>query len=101
VVNAYAANVAPNPITSALTCTSNADGSATLSWTQPSQPGDPDSGDYISFDRIYRDDVRYDRTGLGTENSFIDPNPGTVHDYYVTTVDTHLAESTPTGVVSC
>jgi type IV pilus modification protein PilV len=101
VVNAYAANVAPNPITSTLNCTSNADGSVTLSWTQPSQPGDPDSGDYIAFDRIYRDDVRYDRTGLGTENSFIDPNPGTVHDYYVTTVDTHLAESTPTGVASC
>jgi Tfp pilus assembly protein PilV len=101
VVNAYAANVAPNPITSPLTCTSNADGSVTLNWTQPAAPGDADSGDYIAFDRIYRDDVRYDRTGLGTENSFIDPNPGSVHDYYVTTVDTHLAESTPTGVVSC
>jgi type IV pilus modification protein PilV len=101
VVNAYAANVAPSPITSAFNCTSNADGSVTLSWTQPSQPGDPDSGDYIAFDRIYRDDVRYDRTGLGTENSFIDPNPPGVHDYYITTVDTHLAESTPTGVVTC
>jgi hypothetical protein len=101
VVNAYAANAAPNPITSSLNCTSNADGSITLNWTQPSQPGDPDSGDYIAFDRIYRDDVRYDRTGLGTENSFIDPNPGTSHDYYLTTVDTHLAESTPTGVVTC
>jgi prepilin-type N-terminal cleavage/methylation domain-containing protein len=101
VVNAYAPNVAPNPITSSLDCTNNADGSITLNWTQPSQPGDPDSGDYIAFDRIYRDDVRYDRTGLGTENSFIDPNPDSVHDYYVTTVDTHLAESTPTGVVSC
>jgi hypothetical protein len=101
VVNAYAANVAPYPITSTLTCTSNADGSVTLGWTQPSQPGDANSGDYIAFDRIYRDDVRYDRTGTGTENSFIDPNPPGVHDYYVTTVDTHLAESTPTGVVTC
>jgi prepilin-type N-terminal cleavage/methylation domain-containing protein len=100
-VNAYATNVAPNPITSSLDCTNNADGSVTLSWSQPSQPGDPDSGDYIAFDRIYRDDVRYDRTGLGTENSFIDPNPGTDHEYYVTTVDTHLAESSPTGVVIC
>jgi type IV pilus modification protein PilV len=101
VVNAYAPNLAPTPITSALSCTSNSDGSVTLSWTQPSQPGDSDSGDNIAFDRIYRDDVRYDRTGLGTENSFIDPNPPGVHDYYVTTVDTHLAESSPTGVVTC
>jgi len=100
-VNAYAPNVAPDPITSALTCTTNGDGSVTLSWTQPSQPGDPDSGDRIAFDRIYRDDVRFDRTGLATDDSFTDPNPAGVHDYYVDTVDTHLAESTATGTVSC
>jgi type IV pilus modification protein PilV len=101
VVNAYAPNTAPNPITSALTCTTNVDGSVTLDWTQPSAPGDPDSGDKIAFDRIYRDEARFDRTGLGTEHGFTDPNPDGVHSYYVTTVDTHLTESAPTGSVSC
>jgi Tfp pilus assembly protein PilV len=100
VVNAYAQNVAPTPI-AGLTCTNNADGSNTLNWTQPAQPGDPDSGDRIAFDRIYRDDARFDRTGSGTDATFTDPNPGGEHEYYVTTVDTHLTEAAPTGTVTC
>ena len=103
VVNAYAANTAPFPITSLFTCTNNADGSNTLNWTQPAQPGDADTGDFIAFDRIYRDGVRFDRTGAGTDSTFTDPLPDAsdVHTYYVTTVDTHLAEGTPTGTVTC
>jgi hypothetical protein len=101
VVDAYAPDLAPYPIAGSLTCTSNADGSSTLSWTQPAQPNDPDAGDHIAFDRIYRDGSRFDTTGLETDDSFTDPNPGGTHTYYVTTVDTHLMESTPTGTVTC
>jgi prepilin-type N-terminal cleavage/methylation domain-containing protein len=101
VVNAYAPNVPPYPIAGGFTCTNNADGSNTLSWTQPTQPGDPDTGDYIAFDRIYRDGVRFDRTGLGTDNTFTDPSPSGTYDYYVTTVDTHLGEAPPTGSLTC
>jgi prepilin-type N-terminal cleavage/methylation domain-containing protein len=101
VVDAYAANRVPTAISSSLVCTKGADGSSNLSWTQPAQPGDPDSGDHISFDRIYRDGARFDRTGLATDNTWIDPNPGGNHRYWVTTVDMHLAESGPTGQVTC
>jgi hypothetical protein len=100
-VDAYATNRAPSAISGSLTCTTGSDGSSNLSWTQPAQPGDPDSGDHISFDRIYRDGARFDRTGLATENSWSDPNPAGNHRYWVTTVDTHLSESGPTGQVVC
>jgi prepilin-type N-terminal cleavage/methylation domain-containing protein len=101
VVNAYAPNQRPQPISGSITCTGNGDGSKTLTWGQPAQPGDPDSGDRISFDRIYRNGARYDRTGLGTESTYTDPAPGGTRTYHLTTVDTHLAESTPSASVTC
>ena len=101
-VDAYATNRAPTAISSALTCAKGSDGSSNLSWTQPAQPGDPDTGDHIAFDRIYRDGARFDRTGLATDNTWTDPTPGpSTHRYWVTTVDTHLAESAATGQVTC
>ena len=101
VVDAYATNRQPNPITGSLTCVTDTGGNSTLSWSQPAQPGDVDAGDHIAFDRIYRDGARFDRTGLATDSSYVDDNTGGIHSYYVTTVDTHLAESTPTGTVTC
>ena len=100
VVNAYAANLAPNPITGVLTCTIE-NGLTTLSWTQPAQPGDPDGGDFIAFDRIYRDGSRYDTTGLETDETWTDSDSSGTHAYYLTTVDTHLMESTPSATVTC
>jgi prepilin-type N-terminal cleavage/methylation domain-containing protein len=101
VIDAYAANQVPTAISGGLTCTKGADGSSNLSWTQPAQPGDPDSGDHIVFNRIYRDGARFDRTGLATENTWMDPNPVGSHSYAVATVDMHLAESARTGQVVC
>jgi prepilin-type N-terminal cleavage/methylation domain-containing protein len=101
VIDAYAANQVPTAISGGLSCTKGADGSSNLSWTQPAQPGDPDSGDHIVFNRIYRDGARFDRTGLATENTWMDPNPVGTHSYSVATVDTHLAESARTGQVVC
>ena len=101
VVNAYAADLAPSGIGGMLTCTIGPDGTKTISWTQPAQPGDPDSGDFIAFDRVYRDGERYDTTGLETDDSWVDPDPTGTHTYHVTTVDTHLMESTPSGSVTC
>jgi hypothetical protein len=101
VVDAYAPDLAPTPVTGVLTCTIDPDGTKTLSWTQPAQPGDPDSGDFIAFDRVYRDGSRYDTTGLETDDSYVDPDPADTHTYYLTTVDTHLMESSPSGPVTC
>jgi hypothetical protein len=86
-----------------LTISVGTDGSATLQWAAPS-PADPDSGDSIQFFRIYRDGVayadRYDRTGLGTDLTWTDPaHNGDPHTYYVTAVDSQLAESDPVGPV--
>ena len=45
--------------------------------------------------------MRLDKTGLETYNTWTDASPGGTHSYYVTTVDTHLAESPPSGTVTC
>lgn len=98
--------------------TANRNGTTvTLSWTNPTGSGDPNSGDCIDFYRIYRKDQndatsfeytdRIERTTYGnpvapcgadaTEvtNSITlyeeDANP---KKYRITAVDTHLAEST-------
>jgi hypothetical protein len=71
-------------------------GAIGLTWA-PSA-GDPNLGDSVSFYRIYRDGVRYDRTSLGTDTSWTDTAVGgTTHSYQVTAVDTHLAESPAAG----
>jgi type II secretory pathway pseudopilin PulG len=80
-------------------------GVTTLTWTRPS-PDDPDTGDSISFYRIYRDgtDVgsRYDRWyATGSSVSWQDTHTGgTTHTYYVSAVDTRYGESTLTGPVT-
>jgi Tfp pilus assembly protein PilV len=95
-------NLPPNP-PQGLTATTDQNGHTVLSWTQPN-PADPDQGDSVDFYRIYRDGNtvadRYDRTGTG-EFSFTDTNTGgTTHDYWVSAVDTHYAESTLVGPVT-
>lgn len=98
-IAAYAPNTAPYPPTWVATpLTRLADGTTQLQWNASS--GDPDSGDYVAFYRIYRDGQRYDRTGLGTDTTYVDPNPGATHTYQVRAVDSHAAESTPTPAVS-
>jgi len=96
-------NNPPNAPTG-LTASTNSDGATALSWNAP-VPADPDSGDSIDFYRIYRDGTavgdRYDRTALGSQTTFVDGrNGGTQHTYWVTAVDTQLAESAALGPVT-
>jgi prepilin-type N-terminal cleavage/methylation domain-containing protein len=98
VVNAYAVNTKPNA-PSDPTLVVNGNGSRTLNWTTVGS--DPDSGDSVAFYRVYRDGVAYDRTNLGTDTSYTDPNrDGGSHTYYLVSVDTHLRESLATASVS-
>ena len=102
-VDVLSLNRRPNPPTG-LSAALNANGAVTLTWTPPS-PADPDIGDRIAFYRIYRDGTaigaRYDRTGLGTERSYVDARTGgTPHSYWITAVDTQLAESVVVGPVT-
>jgi len=88
--------------TNLLASTSN--GTTILRWTAAS-PADPDAGDSIAFYRIYRDGAgyanRYDRTGTGANLTYTDTHPdGVPHTYYVTAVDTQLAESPLLGPVT-
>ena len=92
----------PYPPTNLLASTSN--GTTILRWTAPS-PADPDPGDSIAFYRIYRDGSayanRFDRTGTGADVTYTDTQTGgEQHTYYVTAVDTQLAESTLLGPVT-
>lgn len=77
------------------------DGTLTLSWN--ASKGDQDRDDEVAFYRVYRDGTaianRIGRTGSGLELSFTDPAPGTgPRTYYVSAVDTRLAESALVGV---
>ena len=63
---------------------------------------DPPPADYTDFFYVYRDSFggrvdRYDSiSNVGGTITWTDPDPGGVaHDYWVTTVDNHLAESAP------
>lgn len=87
-------NSPPNPPRDARSSTG---GGTPLSWLAP-DPADPDTGDSVSFYRVYRDGERYARTNAfdPTTRRFTwsDPNPGEVtHSYAVTAVDTNMAES--------
>jgi len=98
--NRVSVNVANNAPTTpgAFAGVRNANNSVTLSWTVGS---DPDAGDSVAFYRVYRDGVRFDRTGLGTDTTFTDPNVAAgTHTYYLTSVDTHLRESPVTASVT-
>jgi prepilin-type N-terminal cleavage/methylation domain-containing protein len=98
-INAYAADNPPNaPSWTSTPLTNLSDGTTQLQWNLSS--GDPDTGDSVEMYRIYRDGQRYDTVGA-TTGSYIDSNPGgTTHSYYVTAVDTHMQESTPTSTVT-
>jgi hypothetical protein len=100
-------NLDNNPPLPPLTHTAQlqGDGSVKLNWTRPLLTEDPDAGDRIAFWRIYRD-------GTGTDDryavwddpdsiaQFIDGNTGGIaHEYWVTSVDTRYAESTPVKAV--
>lgn len=83
-----------------LALTKLANGDTKLTWTKPS-PEDPDTGDSISFYRIYRDGIamsnRYERyfdsSGSPTV-TWTDINTnGVLHSYWVTSVDQNYAES--------
>jgi len=98
VVAAYASNTAPTPPSNP-TLTVNGNGSRTLNWSTLGT--DPDAGDYVAFYRVYRDGVAYDRTGLGSETTYTDPNRGGgSHTYYLKSVDSHLRESPATASVT-
>lgn len=76
-----------------------------LDWTAPAAPAIPYAGDGILFFRIYRGsssvDDRFDRTGLGTELSFLDTTVnGETRQYWVTSVDENYSESMPVGPVT-
>jgi hypothetical protein len=99
-------NHPPNPPTNLLASTSGA--TVILRWTAPLIQ-DIDLGDFVSYYQIYRCDAcstpayadRYDRTGSGTDVIYTDTNTGGVpHKYWVTSVDTNLAESTLLGPVT-
>jgi fibronectin type 3 domain-containing protein len=88
--------------TNLLASTSN--GTTILRWTAAS-PVDPDNGDTLGFYRIYRDGSayanRYDRTGTGADLTYTDTQTGGVpHTYYITAVDSQLAESPLLGPVT-
>jgi Tfp pilus assembly protein PilV len=115
-----AANTRP---TAPSNLTASASGSTvTLNWSVPTSnggAGDPDSNDCVDTFRIYRTPTtqsaptfgdRYDRTPFGVisnacgttaSNSYTDLSTGgTQHKYWITSVDTHLAESTLLGPVT-
>lgn len=97
-VNAYAPNTPPSPPTG-LSAIPQADGSTRLDWTGAGT--DPGPDDSVAFYRVYRDGVYYDRTNAGTDLTWTDGDRGGVdHDYYLKAVDTHLAESPASAVVT-
>lgn len=101
-ISALTTNHAPNAPTH-LTATTS-DGATVLSWTA-AVPADPDLGDGVAFYRIYRDGVvvadRYDRTGAGTDLTYVDGRTdGTSHQYWITAVDKELDESSFVGPVT-
>jgi hypothetical protein len=97
-------------------------GDVVLTWDVPTSnggAGDSDSGDCVDTFRIYRTATsvsspvitdRYDRTPFGVvsgscgttaSSSFTDTSAGAVqHNYWVTAVDTRLAESVLVGPVT-
>jgi type II secretory pathway pseudopilin PulG len=92
----------PPEIPQGLTLSKDAQGNTVLNW-QPAAVPDKDPGDVISSYRIYRDGTaisnRRATTG-GGETTWTDTNTGGVaHSYWITALDSHLAESLPLGPV--
>jgi prepilin-type N-terminal cleavage/methylation domain-containing protein len=101
-VDVNAPNTPPNqPVD--LILSKDVDGNNVLQWTAPPVP-DPD-GDVIQSYIVYRNGTaiadRYDELA-GTETTFVDhaTNGVLTHEYWVTAVDDHFAESSPLGPVS-
>jgi Tfp pilus assembly protein PilV len=73
-----------------------------LTWDMP-WPRDPD-GDSIEYLRIYRGGTtvgdRYDKTGTGSSESYVDDDPVPGSEYWITAVDEHMHESVLVGPVS-
>ncbi|HEX6391489.1 MAG TPA: Ig-like domain-containing protein [Solirubrobacteraceae bacterium] len=100
-IDVLSASLPPHPPQN-VQAVESADG-VTLSWGAP-LPADEDHG-AVAFYRIYRDGTsradRYDRTGTASELSLVDGRTdGTPHQYWVTAVDSNLAESAPVGPVT-
>ena len=94
-------NVAPNP--PQLLTGVRANGVVTLTWQPPQAPAAGEDGDTLRLYRIYRDGQgigsRYGRAAADAV-SYVDAEPGSgSHKYWVTSVDSHMAESTPAGEV--
>jgi prepilin-type N-terminal cleavage/methylation domain-containing protein len=87
----------------ALTLAKDAQGDTVLTWQAAATP-DRDAGDFVEMYRIYRDGTGVSNrvaTVGGTETVWTDVETnGTAHQYWVTAVDSHLAESSPLGPVS-
>lgn len=86
-----------------LTLAKDAQGNSVLQWAAPS-PADPDTGDFIASYHVYRDGTdfahRYGTVG-GAELTTTDMKTGgSTHQYWVASVDSHLAESALLGPVS-
>jgi Tfp pilus assembly protein PilV len=80
----------PNPPLGLVVLTVN--GQPTVTWLPPLLSS-------VSFYRIYRDGVRYDRAPAGTL-TYTDTSPGSVgHSYYVTAVNSSYNESNALGPV--
>jgi hypothetical protein len=95
-------NTPPNPPTTLAAASSG--GNTVLTWLAPTV-ADRDSGDSIDHYVIYRDGQsyadRFDRTATGADHTWTDTHTnGQVHDYWVTSVDTQLGESSFVGRVS-
>ena len=94
-------NIAPNP--PQLLTGVRANGVVTLTWQPPQAPAAGEAGDTLRLYRIYRDGQgigsRYGRAASDAV-SFVDAEPGAgSHKYWVTAVDSHMAESAPAGEV--
>jgi hypothetical protein len=102
-VTLAAGTPAPPPAPSSLAVSSQADGSAYVTWTPPS------GGTAVSFYRIYRGGSdygnRYDTVTCSSTCSYHDTNRAEAHTYYVTAVGgttpgADMAESQATGPVT-
>ena len=90
-------NIPPTAVRN-LTATTNANGTVTLSWQEPSSAGE--LTDTIEFYRIYRNgttvDKRYARVGISNPVTY---TAAAGHSYYVSAVDSQLGESPLSGPV--
>ncbi|MGI9082045.1 MAG: hypothetical protein ACR2FZ_07190 [Thermoleophilaceae bacterium] len=93
-------NLVNLPPTAVQNLSATTDGDVTLSWDPPSSAGEPT--DTIEFYRVYRDGQavgnRYARVGISSPPvTYTDRNAGGGHRYWVSAVDSQLAESPLVG----